>query len=202
MLLASKRQVRVDTLRSVMGVWVWEALLTRDVLSTAHGLFRFMIRFVGMVVEWWLSVRRDVVATADFIIYIGCDLGAPPPNLIFDAQGANDLDDGGFGIVGAEVDRDLVLDCVVAGSKPKQTVVKLNVDVDRLLGKQKRIEANVPLSPLPKALFDGSTDWRVITSGRWQFADRIELGEGRAALRLMRILAASSGAHRSRITIL
>ena len=37
MLLASKRWVRVDTLRSVMGVWVWEALLTRDVLSIAHG---------------------------------------------------------------------------------------------------------------------------------------------------------------------
>ena len=200
-LLTARIRVHVDTLRSVIGVWVWEGLLTRDVLSIAHNIFNFMTRFEGRTVTWWPSARQEANAIADFLIYVECDLGAPLPPMLFatDAQGANNIDDGGFGIVAAVAPIAIMESCLMTGALPRKTVVKLDGDIGKLLGHTKRFEANIPFTPLPKAVFDGTLEWHTVLSGRWNFSDRIELGEARATLRLLRLLATFSGAHRTRL---
>ena len=53
----------------------------------------------------------------------------------------------------------------------------------------------MPFTKLPAALFDGPDTWQVLDKGRWLWSDHITLGEARAVLRLLRILASVSRAH-------
>ena len=198
--LAARDSVDIELLRSVIGIWVWETLLFRDLLSIAHSVFQFMTRYEGRVARWWPSARSEVRAMAHTIIFLRADLGAPLSPYLFatDAQGASDEDAGGFGIVGAFVGQELAQRCFETGPLPAKTVVKLDGDVNKLLGHRSRaLQANVPLTPLPPELFDpAQTRWEVIVRGRWRLADRIELGEARATLRLLHLLAVVPSAHR------
>ena len=103
---ASCRMVHTGVLRALTGVWIWGALLRRELLCIPHAVFRFMDAFPDQLVSWWPSARREVECMAAAVPLMVARLGAPLADTVFatDAMGASELDSGGFGIVGRKVD--------------------------------------------------------------------------------------------------
>ena len=66
--LARRKYVDISRLRSAVGVWVWGALLRRDILAAPHALFKFMDTFDGRIVQWWPSARRELHSMAGLIM--------------------------------------------------------------------------------------------------------------------------------------
>ncbi len=50
--------VFVDVVGSLLGVWLFGALLRRDLLSTAQHTFTFVERHRGQRVRWWYTARK------------------------------------------------------------------------------------------------------------------------------------------------
>ena len=133
------------------------------------------------------------------------DVGAPLPDYLYatDAQGANDHDDGGYAIVKTTMSSEVALDVWRSGVHPHKTVVKLDGDTSCLRKPVSKLEARIPVSCVPRHLIDGSsTLWQLLHAGRWRFADRIELGEARATIKLLRLLAVFPGSFRRKIASL
>ena len=88
--LARAPRADIDETRSALGVWVWAALLRRDLLSIPQCLFSFIERHQGLVVPWWPSARRELLCMSYTVLAMFTDLGAPLSNLICvsDAMGA------------------------------------------------------------------------------------------------------------------
>ena len=107
-------------------------------------------------------------------------MGAPLAPYIFatDAMGNNDLDRGGFGIVGAKAPPSLIEQAFELGTTPGRTISSLDGDIRFLKHPEKEMARHIPYSPLPSALFDEtSCTWEDIDWGRWLFADHVTLGE-------------------------
>lgn len=203
--LASRPTVDVYHLRSMLGVWIWEALLQGGLLAVLYSVFKFVQLFEGQRVPWWKIVRNEVRAMGDLVMFIHYDVGAPLAPLLFttDAMGASAADCGGYAVVGASVPTDLLHRCFQAGTHPKLTISKLMGDFDRLLGRDSPLTATVPLSTLPTEVLDQPiTDWVVPAQGRSRYEDRIELGEARATLCLLQLLLTFPSAHRRKIITL
>jgi hypothetical protein len=167
--LVSRPAVDVDRLRSILGVWIWEALLHRDLLAVLYSVFKFVQRFEGQRAPWWKNVRSEVRAMADLVMLIRYDVGAPmsPVLVASDAMGASAADCGGYSVVGSEIFTNLLHRCFQAGTHPRHTISKLTGDVDRLLGRNSPLMATVALSTLPTEVLDRSiTDWVVLAQGR------------------------------------
>ena len=49
--------VDVDRRHTVISIWVWEALLERDVLALTHSVFTIISKRTGRVVRWWPTAR-------------------------------------------------------------------------------------------------------------------------------------------------
>ena len=196
--LLARHFVQVDLLRSCLGIWIWGTLLRRDLLCVPHGIFSFCERFEGRVVPWWPSVRDEVAVMAALVPAMHADLGAPMAPVCFasDAQGANDVDSGGWGIAAADVSEELSLEMLRNGFKPGYNVVKLNGEFGGLKRPDLHIRRAIPFTRLPEALF--SETWHPVGWGRWAYADHITLGEMRAVLKVARAIAAVSSAHRHR----
>ena len=78
-LLARQPLVDVDKLRSVLGLWIWGALLRRELLSIPHAVFKLIEVHEGHVVQWWPSARREVQSMANAVLAMYADLGAACP---------------------------------------------------------------------------------------------------------------------------
>ena len=88
-----------------MGVWVWAALLRRDVLAAVFLFYIFNVVqfFDGARARWWKSARREFKIMAGLVMAMFADTGASLALCVSatDAQGHDDGDDfGGYGIVG------------------------------------------------------------------------------------------------------
>ena len=94
---ASCRMVHTGVLRALTGVWIWGALLRRELLCIPHAVFRFMDAFPDQLVSWWPSARREVECMAAAVPLMVARLGAPLADTVFatDAMGASELDSGG-----------------------------------------------------------------------------------------------------------
>ena len=138
---------------------------------------------------------------AHVVVFMFADLGAPLSSTIFatDAMGANERDHGGFGIVGREVSNELVRACLVVGERPGFTVARLNGDLSGLRNPEKEIRATIPFTRLPKELFEKEEEWIDIAAGRWAYPDHITLGEARAVVRLLELLAREPASHRHKV---
>lgn len=60
--LANARTVDVAVLRAVVGMWVFGALLKRELLAIPHSLFHFMDEYDNKRARWWESARQEVMA--------------------------------------------------------------------------------------------------------------------------------------------
>ena len=189
--------VDVELLRAVTGTWLWGALLRRELLSVPHALFKFMDKHEGQVTTWWPSVRREVKVMMQLVPTMSCDLSKPSAPLVFssDAEGVNAEDFGGYGIVGAKASPEETEEVIAAGTRPGHTVARLDGTVGHLNRSDKEIANRIPVSRVPRSLLEKPVkEWTELGSGRWQRADHITLGEGRAAIKLLRALASRPGA--------
>lgn len=80
-----------EQLRAVIGVWVWAALLRRDVLAAPATVFERLETHEGRRARLWPSVRRELRAMASLLRITEANLGARLPGVIFatDAMGAD-----------------------------------------------------------------------------------------------------------------
>ncbi|CAK0803647.1 unnamed protein product, partial [Prorocentrum cordatum] len=110
LLLTSRDWVHLDHLASVIGVWIWAALLARHWLSAPQHLFQFARQEGPRWTRWWPSARREAVAMRRGIMGLYTDLGAPLLPMVFasDAEGAQDFDAGGCGVVVAAANSKIV----------------------------------------------------------------------------------------------
>ena len=122
--------VDVKLLHSFLSMWVWAALLRRELLSIPQALFRFIEKFDGCIVPWWASARRELVCITRLLPLVFCDLSAPLGPLLFatDAMGSNDVDHGGWGIMASAPATSLMKELFVAGARPGYTVCRLDGD--------------------------------------------------------------------------
>jgi hypothetical protein len=63
----AQAHVNKATLRSIVGVWIWGALLRRELLVIPHAIFRFMNYFDGDRALWWQSARREASVMAEVV---------------------------------------------------------------------------------------------------------------------------------------
>ena len=185
---------RVDTevIRSLVGIWLFAALLRRDLLCIPHSIFRFIDANQGRVVRWWPEAKREMLAMAHTVplCYYDAAHCFARTMLATDAMGASTHDHGGYGLVAATVTDTVLRECLEVGEQPGFTVARLNGDLSGLKHPERAIKATKPFTRLPDCLFDGTVAWTSLTKGRWGFTDHITLGEARAVTKAIQILAA------------
>ena len=98
--VVNQKMVNVKTLHTLVGMWIFVALLRRDLLSVPHAVFRFIEAHEDQTVNWWPVARDEVTAMAHVIPLMVCHVGSPILDWLFstDAMGANEVDYGGYGI--------------------------------------------------------------------------------------------------------
>ena len=191
----------VDTghVRSILGIWIWGAMLKREALAAGNSIFRFCQHFDGEKAQWWPTARREFRTMAGLVLSLYADVGARIAPYVYatDAQGAGEGDHGGWGIVGTPIPRAFGEFLFSKGTRPGRNAKKL----DGTLGAKHAsfLVPTIPFTQLPESLFLRRRRWSVLGAGRWCYPDHICLGESRAALKLFVALARRVGAHRSRV---
>ena len=193
----------VDTslLRSLVGVWIWAASLNRVHLSIPSTVFKFIDNFFSHRVPWWASARKEIKLMAYTVASLVHHLALPSPSLIFatDAEGANHLDCGGWGIVATHADRPLLEKCFAAGNQTGCTIARLDGSFKHLKDPLKEMAARIPISKIPKDLMADPKRWAALWHGRWKHSEHITLGEGRTTNILLEHLVSLPEAHSHRI---
>ncbi len=203
--LCSLQFVCVDAVHSLLGIWVYGALLRRDLLSAAAAVFQFVDKIQGKTTAWWPSARREFRTMAHLIPFMRVNLSLPAAPVVFasDAQGAGELgehDAGGFGIVAADIDSELFQEIWKTSVTPGRTVVKLDGSLGSKWSTRSSLSPTIPFSRLPRRLFD--RHWPVLSAGRWHIKDHITLGEARAHCRIVQALVSRADTHGHRIATL
>ena len=70
LLAVARQKVSVATVATLLGTWVWAALLRRDVFSIPSAIFGFVERCRNQTVCWWPSARREAVAMAKVVPWL------------------------------------------------------------------------------------------------------------------------------------
>ncbi|CAK0885210.1 unnamed protein product, partial [Prorocentrum cordatum] len=202
--MGATRTLRTEELRSLLGVWIWGALLRRELLCIPSAVFRLLERYPHQRVSTWATVRRELRAMARVVPLMYADLGAPPAPVHFaaDAMGANVEDDGGWGILVTDMSEDIVKDFIDTGGNLGYTVARLGGELTGLRRPEQVIRRTKPFSLLPDRVFKPDEDWTIIGAGRWRAADHIALGEGRCVVKISRLAAATPALHRTVLPIL
>jgi len=149
------------------------------------------------LVPWWPTVRREVTIMRDVLALTFYQVNQPISRTVFasDAMGAG-VDNGGFGIVGTVVADDTLLQILHSLRLTGRSLARSHLERGILRRPDRRLEPTIPFSLLPRVLFDeNKTTWTRIAKGRWKFADAIALGESRAVIRLLQMLARNQEAH-------
>ena len=193
--VASKRMVSGRVLRALVGIWVFGALLRRELLSIPHALFHFLEVAEEQEVEWWSSARAECIAMARVVPLMSCHVGAPVLQWLFatDAMGENEFDYGGYGMVTTKLAEGEVADLLRHGEAEGLTAARLS-DVGGSKYPHKSFVPTVPFTLLPQSFFNPKR-WRLVERGRWRFGDHITLGESRTVLKLLRKVASNPQCH-------
>jgi hypothetical protein len=188
--------VDVEVIRSLVGNWLFAALLRRDVLCIPHCLFKFMDTFEGQRTAWWGEARDELKAMAYVTPLLYFDMAGKfaPAFYATDAMGANNVDHGGYGIVSRQANMELIRACLEVGESPGMSVSRLDGDLSGLKFPAKTIKSTIPFSLLPAEMFSKDA-WSVVSCGRWMNPDHITLGEGRVVTKLAHLLASFPSAH-------
>ncbi|CAK0846343.1 unnamed protein product [Prorocentrum cordatum] len=202
--MGAARTLHTEELRSLLGVWIWGALLRRELLCIPSAVFRLLERYPHQRVSTWATVRRELRAMARVVPLMYADLGAPPAPVYFaaDAMGANVEDDGGWGILVTDMSEDIAKDFIDTGGNLGYTVARLDGELTGLRRPEQVIRRTKPFSLLPDRVFKPDEDWTIVGAGRWRSADHITLGEGRCVVKISRLAAATPALHRTVLPIL
>lgn len=198
--VASCKMVRIRVLHALVGVWVFGALLRRELLSVPQAVFSFLTfheEAEEKEATWWPSARREVLAMARLVPLMTCRVGSPLPQWLFatDAMGANELDSGGYGIVMTKITEHEALDLLRQSNAEGRAIAGL----DGMHGAKfpgRALTPTVPFTLLSEELFCPER-WVLVESGRWRFSEHITLGESRTVVKLLRKIAAVPELHGS-----
>ncbi len=184
-------------MHSLLGIWLFGALLRRELLSVAFHIFHFVDTDL-LFRRWWKTARFKFLVMANLVPFIYSDVGAPASPIVFasDAQGSGELegaDCGGFGIVAAELPLPAVPSAWRAGFAPGKSITRLDGTMGTRWKAHKTAAPATPFSRLPREFWEA--DWKVLAQGRWKWHDHITLGESRAHFRIAQALAACDDAH-------
>ena len=193
--LLLQTEVDVPVVHSLLGIWLWGALLRRPLLSIPESIFSFILKNEGRRLPLWPSVRRELQQMLRVVPAMYAKLNRPACPLLFatDAEGANDTDCGGWGMTVAWAGKDLVESCIRQGLRPARTICRLDGTTTQLLNQNKELKARYGASHIPMEADELA--WREIARGRWKWDDHITLGEGRATLRLLELTASCETLH-------
>ena len=193
--LTSRQKVAIETLRSLVGMWIFGSLLRRELLSIPHSLFHFMEENEGATVDWWFSARDEVRAMARLTALMVCDLGSPILPILFgtDAMGANDIDHGGYGIVATRLEQHEKRILLKLGELPGRSIARLD-GCHGTRFPERPLKPTVPFTRLPDDFFRADR-WKAVTWGRWQYGDHITIGESRTVVKLLERLASWPSVH-------
>ena len=194
--LANHRKVEVETLRSIVGVILFGALLNRQLICIPFATFQFIEQFSEQRVEMWQSVRNELLMMARSVIFMVHHVSRPFGNVLFatDAMGPNSSDCGGFGIVATDLqvhELDTLRDHAEHIGK---SIARVNGDLSGLKSPSAAIAPTVPFSRLPGSFFCPAR-WSDVQAGRWRSSDHVNLGELRAVVRLVQQLSANTHFH-------
>ncbi len=141
---------------------------------------------------------------ATLIPFMILDFSLKACNTIFatDAQGAGEVkgDKGGYGIVGLDITTQQTLEIWSASFSPGKVITRLDGSLGHRFHQKKNLIPTIPFTRLPRFLFH--QDWEILDFGRWNKADHITLGEGRAHFKLIQSLASVGDTHNARIVAL
>eukprot|EP00435_Cladocopium_sp_Y103_P042260 s2492_g11.t1 len=188
--VASQKKVNVAVLRSLIGIWIFGALLKRELLSIPHSIFHFLEDHEesgdSMLVHWWESARREVRAMGMMVPLMVLHVGSPIVNWLFatDAMGANPVDFGGYGIAVTQISRDEVQCLLRQGEATGKSVA---LGSQGVLHPEKPLQPTVPFTTLPDRFFEPGR-WLEVEHGRWAYGDHITIGEARTVLKLVQKL--------------
>jgi len=193
--LAHRPHIQANALRSVVGVWLWGALLARYWLAVPMAVFTFCTRFEGRTVRPWPSVRRELLVMAQAVLCFTRELNRPvaPWLLATDAEGINHDDAGGFGVTYAWAGSDLAFKTLLNGTRGGRTVVSLDGDVNKLKRPEAELRARYAVSRLPMEIFD--LEWYPLLHARYRFPEHITVYEARASVIPLEMMAATEGCH-------
>jgi len=203
--LLSQHVVQVEVVRALLGVWLFGALLRRELLSVCASIFKFVDKHQEGRHRWWASARVEFQAMCDLIPYTNVDFTLPAAPVLFatDAMGHSDAaagDNGGFGIVGSDCTRKEIIDIYASSFQPGKCVTKLDGTLATKWTTRTSLTPTIPFTRLPAAVF--GKHWTVLDFGRWRFADHITAGESRAHWKCIQALAGCSRAHNHRFVLL
>ncbi len=193
--LADSRWIQVRTLRSVVGVWIFGALLCRDLLSIPHSIFHFMTEYEDCFAEWWPSARREARMMARVTGLMQCHVGSTILPWLFatDAMGANQVDNGGYGVVVTKITKTEIQSLLRVGEMEGRCIARVDGSGGAKYP-QRSLKPTVPFTLLPEEFFVPER-WFVVDSGRWKFAEHITLGESRTVVKLLDRLASQCKCH-------
>jgi hypothetical protein len=194
--------VKISFIDSVLGVWLWCALLQRDLLCIPASIFDMIRKNRGRSIHWWPSARAEARRMRDVLVLTYADVGAPLLRVLFstDAMGADEegVDHGGYGICVRPASRQLMEHVFQYGGRMGKTVVSLDGKHRALKYPEKPLDATKPYSLLDPEVTKQDA-WSDVLGGRWAFPDAIMLGEGRAVIRMLDVLLLWEPAFRAKI---
>ena len=198
--MASYPVVDTSLLHSVVGVWIWAALLNRPLLAALSYVFGFLEAFPRARVAWWPSARREVVLMARLVPAMTAYLDRRPFPWVFatDAEGDNRHDRGGYGLMAAFAGNSLAEELAQGAPRPGRTVANLNGSFTSMHKHVRELDARVSASRVPPAIFDLS--WMPVLGRRFHRREHITMLEARASLVLLELLA-SMGCCRGRTVL-
>ena len=193
--VVDQKEINVKVLHSLVGMWIFGALLRRDLLSIPHAVFRFIEEHAEETIKWWPVARDEVRAMAYVVPLMVCHVGSPILDWLFstDAMGANETDYGGYGIAVARVTDVEIDDLLRQGEAIGKSIARL----DGLHGAkypERALVPTVPFTLLSPKIFDESR-WLEVEHGRWRYNDHITIGEARTVLKMLRRVASWPGLH-------
>jgi len=184
-------------LEATLGVWVWGAILRRELLSVPRSVYHQLDRDDGgPTLRLWASTRRELRAMRDLLPLMAMRPGSKPGPWIFatDARGERDRDAGAFGIVVSPASADEQETIFRLSRCVAYTVGHVDGDDSRLRRPEDYSFRTIPRSRLPNCITEQER-WTPAGHGLWRYHDHINLGEMRVVVRLLRKLGCRPAWH-------
>ena len=195
--MAKQHYCDSEVIRCLLGVFMFGAQLRRELMSLPHSLYRFIDLYPCQVAKLWKSARRELICMAHLLPFMFTRSSQDLSRLVFasDAMGSEGLDDcGGYGVVVTEVSAKEAKEVLILGESSSYGLGMLGPLHKGVKNVHSKLEATVPFSRLPDAIFE-SERWHAVCSGRWRWEEHIVLGEARSALKVLSAAAQDKQLH-------